>query len=100
MLNLALYLVMMLLGALIGSKVLSKEKEHSWIGKFQYVAIVILVVVMGARIGSDKKVFESIQEIGISASVVTVFVFIGSVLAVFLVRKLLGYDRKGERHHD
>lgn len=94
--SLVLYLVILAAGSVAGSKLLKPEKEYRWIGKVQFVAIMILVVAMGIRIGSDDKVISSLADIGVSAFVITVFVLIGSVCAVFLARRyLLRLDKKG-----
>ena len=50
------------LGAFVGSKVLSDEKEYKWIGKIQFVAIIILVLAIGIRIGSDDRVISSLGD--------------------------------------
>lgn len=91
---------MILIGSIVGNKVLSKEKEYKWIGKIQIIAIIILIFTMGMRIGADDRVMGSLKEIGVSALVITLFVMTGSVLAVFLARKFMKLDREGNEKND
>jgi hypothetical protein len=98
--DLLLYLAMLVLGTLVGFKALSAEKEYKWIIKVQYVAIIILVMAMGIRIGADERVINSIRDIGVSSFIITVFVMGGSVLFLFLVRKWMKLDREGMPKND
>ena len=69
-------------------------------GQVQFVAIVILVFTMGSRIGADKSIVASLDSIGITALIITVFILAGSVGAVFLARKLLGFNKEGVKTDD
>lgn len=93
---LALYLGSALVGAIVGAKVLDKQKEYKTLGNMSTMCLCVIIFVMGARIGSDDKVIESLQTIGIKALVITLFCFAGSVLVCFLIRKFLGIDSRGE----
>ena len=97
---LALYLVITFIGFFVGSKLKDSEKSLKWTGKVQLVAIVILVFTMGSRLGADKSIIASLDSLGITALVISVLVFAGSVAAVFLTRKLLGFDREGIKNDD
>lgn len=100
MTSLLLYLGMIVLGSIVGNKVMSREKEYKWVGKVQVVAIIVLIFTMGMRIGADERVVKSLKSIGLSAFVITLFTMTGSVLAVFLVRRLMKLDRRGESKDD
>lgn len=97
---LALYLTITFVGYIVGSKLKKSEKNFSWTGKVQFVAIVILVFTMGSRIGADKSIIASLDSIGITAFITTVLVLAGSVGAVFLARKLLGFNKEGVKTDD
>lgn len=97
---LALYLAITFVGYLAGSKLKKSERKFSWTGRVQFVAIVILVFTMGSRIGADKSIVASLDSIGITAFIVTAFVLAGSVGAVFLTRKLLGFNKEGVKTDD
>ncbi|MGP1569773.1 MAG: LysO family transporter [Eubacteriales bacterium] len=93
---LALYLGSALIGAIVGAKLLDKQKEYKVLSNISTVCLCVIIFAMGARIGSDDKVIKSLQTIGIKAFVITLFCFTGSILACFVIRKLLGIDSKGE----
>lgn len=95
-----LYLGMALIGYFIGNKFIDKEKEYSWINKGTTVTLIILIFIMGARVGSNERVINSLQTIGIKAIVITVFAFAGSVVGCILVRKIFRIDRKGVKIDD
>ena len=61
----------------------------------QTIALVALVFVMGARIGSEDEIVRSLDTIGLKALVITLFILAGTVLTAFVVRKLLGFDKYG-----
>lgn len=97
---LVLYLAITFAGYIVGSKLKNSERNFSWTGKVQFVAIVILVFTMGSRIGADKSIVASLDSIGITALIITVFILAGSVGAVFLARKLLGFNKEGVKTDD
>lgn len=97
---LALYLAVTLIGYFVGSKTRTSEKSLGWTGKVQLIAIIILVFTMGSRIGADKSIIASLDSIGVTALVITAFIFAGSVAFVFLTRKLFGFDKEGVRKDD
>lgn len=92
---LILYLGMMVVGAIVGSRKCMRNREFPWIGKVHTVALVILIFVLGVNIGTDDRVFDSLSEIGVAAVVVTVFVMVGSFAFVTIIRRLVGLDREG-----
>lgn len=94
-LSLLLYIGMLALGVLIGSRKSVRRKDLPWLGRVQFIALVALIFVLGVEIGADDKVISSLGEIGLSALVITVFALVGSILCVSLVRRLLKLDREG-----
>ena len=86
---------MLLFGGFIGKVLLKKEKKYKWIGNIQLVSILVLVILMGIKIGSDERVLNSIREIGALAFIIAIFSVIGGILLLFLVRNLFGFNRKG-----
>lgn len=95
-----LYIAIMGLGILIGSKKLSPEKEYKWLSQLQFVALMVLITALGIQIGSNKQVVASLSEIGLSAFIVTMFCMAGSVLCLFVLRKWMRIDKKGVRRDD
>lgn len=95
MADLALYLGVTIIGYSFGSKLRSKRDSLLWTGKVQTVAITLLVLCMGARMGANKEITENLSTIGISAFLITVVIMLFSTAAIYIVRKLLGIDRYG-----
>ena len=93
--SLLLYIGMLALGSLVGSRRSVRSRTLPWLGRLQFVALIILIAILGVAIGADDKVISSLGEICLSALVITVFALAGSLLAVTLVRRLLGLDRQG-----
>ena len=93
--SLLLYLGMMAIGVLVGSRKWVRNRELPWIGRVQSVALILLILTLGINIGMDERVFDSLSEIGIAAVVITVFAMLGSLFCVSLMRRALGLDKKG-----
>lgn len=96
--DLALYIGAIIVGYFVGSRVRSKRDSMTWTGKVQTVAITILVIAMGARMGANREVTENLGDIGVSALIMTAGVMGCTILALFLVRKVIGIDRYGIMH--
>lgn len=99
---LIIYLGLAFIGYLVGNKLLPKDKSKSykWVTMIQMVAVTILIFTMGARIGADETIVAGLGSIGLSSAVLTIFTMFGSVLMVFLLRKLLKTDKRGVREND
>ena len=92
---LVLYLGITVVGYGIGTYIKKKEMGLKGVGAIQAAAIMLLVFFMGSRIGADRSIVRSLDTIGLTAFVITLFVLAGSVAAVFVTRRLLGFDRRG-----
>ncbi len=77
-----LYLAMLLIGIVIGYKEISHKKLLESLDKFQMAALLVLLFIMGLRIGADPEVMASIQVIGLKS-----FIFAGITVffSVFFV---------------
>jgi uncharacterized membrane protein YbjE (DUF340 family) len=96
MTDLVLYLGITAVGYFLGSKLREKREKLWWTGKVQTVAITILVLLMGVRMGSNKEIIDNLRTIGISAFAMTVLVILFSILAITVTRKILKIDRYGD----
>lgn len=94
------YWGMILLGYLIGSKCKNMSERLAFIGKLLILTVVILVFVMGSRMGSNKEVLSNLHIIGFDALLITLFVMAGSVTAVAITRKFLKINKKGLARDD
>lgn len=93
--DLILYLGVTFIGFVIGSKVRSHRDRFSWTSRVQMVALIILVMVMGMRMGSNEEVIANLSTIGISAFLMTAVIMACSILAIWLARQVMGIDRFG-----
>ena len=92
---LILYLSLCLVGYFLGAYLKKRNIILKGASVLQTIALVALVFVMGARIGSEDEIVRSLDTIGLKALVITLFIFAGTVLAAFITRKLLGFDKFG-----
>lgn len=95
MADLILYLGVTAIGYALGSKLRNKKESLTWTGKIQTVSLMLLVLCMGMRMGANKEITENLSTIGLSAFLMTIVIVVFSVVAVFLVRKLLKMDKYG-----
>lgn len=90
-----------IVGGIVGREIFVKRNiKLKGYGTIQSITVFILVFFMGTKIGSDERILDSIKDIGISSVVVTAATMIGSVLAVFLLRKFLKMNKEGNRKND
>ena len=84
-----LYLLMLILGIWIGYKEISHKKLLDGLDKLQLLALIILLLVMGIRIGADPDVMDSIQIIGFRGFVFALITIVFSVLPVFIYTRFI-----------
>lgn len=97
---LALYLAITLIGYLVGSKLRKRNMKIKWVGKIQTIAIIVLITLMGCRLGANSEVVKNIPSYGLTALIITIFAMAGSVAAIVVVRKALGINRQGVKTDD
>ncbi len=93
--DLILYLGITLVGYFFGAKFNAKKEKFFWIGTVQTVAIIVLVLFMGMRMGANREITDNIGAIGIYALVMTIFTMAFSILFITITRKIFGIDKKG-----
>ena len=59
--------------------------------------VVVLVFIMGMRMGSDQQVVDSIGDIGVLSVLISVVLWVGTFLAIWITRKAIRMDRYGQR---
>ncbi len=94
--DLVLYLGITAVGYVLGAQLRTVKDKLSWTGKVQTLALIVLIVLMGTRMGANEEITANLSTIGISAFFMTVAVLIGSIGAVYITRKLLGIDKFGK----
>lgn len=95
-----LYISLAIIGYFIAGLLTKKGIALKGTGIIQTITVVVLVFVMGSRIGADESIFRSLGTIGVMALVLTFFIQGGSLLAILFARKLMGFDKKGIRGGD
>ena len=93
MLLLLLYWAIMIACYLIASKVRAHAEKFSFIEKTMNLVIYLLVCIMGLRMGANEEVTSNLGTIGLQSVLITLLTVGGSMLAVFVTRKLVGLDR-------
>ena len=92
LLNLAVYLALVVLGAFLGSRPAIQSRPMPWLGRFQTAALLLLIVTLGA----NDEIVSSLAAIGLNALIITLTSMVGSLLAVHILRKyLLELDAQG-----
>ena len=97
---LLVYVGMCIAGYFVGSILRKKKAKLNWSGKVQTILIFCLLFIMGARLFGNERVVSSLGEIGISAFIMTILCMAGSLIAVFITRKMLKYNRNGVRNNE
>ena len=96
--NMLIYIALVALGIFLGVRHLWGETFSRWLGKLQLASLLALIVALGIRLGADREVMGSLEQIGLSSLTITLFSMTGSLLAVTLLRRfVLHLDRFG-RH--
>ena len=86
-----------ILGFVTGRKIIPKDSKLKWLDSLLMVLIVVLLLILGAEIGSDENVVSSFGSIGFIAFILAVFAIAGSIIMVTLTRKTLGIDKWGKK---
>lgn len=89
-----LYIVIILIGALIGYKELISKKVLKRMSSIQYFCLLFLLFVMGIKIGVNKNVLMSVHKLGFTAVVISIFSILFSILGVKLVSKHIKAEKK------
>ena len=87
MTDIILYISIIVVSGIVGSKVRAYRDRLGWTGTVQTMAIVLLVVLMGARMGANEEIIDNLGTIGLAAFAMTIAMMIGSLLCLFLCAK-------------
>ena len=90
-----MYLSVTFGGYVLGTKVRDQRDKLKWTGKVQIVALIVLVLTMGMRMGSNEEVIANLSTIGISALLMTVVIMASSIFAITAARWCMKIDRFG-----
>ena len=92
---LAMYWSIMLACYFIASRLRHRAESFGFLNRILTFFIILLVFIMGLQMGADEEVTSSLGTIGLQAVIMTAMAVGGSMLFVFLGRKLFGLNRQG-----
>lgn len=92
---LAMYWSIMLACYFIASRLRHRAESFGFLNRILTFFIVALVFIMGLQMGADEEVTSSLGTIGLQAVLMTAAAVGGSMLFVFLGRKIFGLSRQG-----
>ena len=87
--SLATYVAFVAAGALIGSRKAVRSRPLVWLGKIQFAALMVMVAMLGIKLGANDEVIPALAQIGLTALVLTLLAMIGSLLCVHLLRRFV-----------
>ncbi len=87
--RLFVYLFILFLGSIVGLKKIVSEKVLEKVNIIQISVLLVLLFVMGIRIGLDKKVVSSFLELGFQAVIISIFSIFFSILFIRLIKKYI-----------
>lgn len=93
--DLILYLGITCFGYFCGSRLRHKQENMQWTSKVQTVAMILLILGMGMRMGANEQVTQNLDTIGLSALLITIFTMGLTVICIRITRGIMGMDRRG-----
>lgn len=97
-LRLIMYIGLLSLGIVVGSKVALPKSMDKLLSKLQLMSVILLLFVMGIRIGINNQVISSFGSIGFSATCLSLGAIVGSVFMLKCVSSFI--LKKGGQAHD
>ena len=95
MIDIFMYVGFCVIGYALGVPLRKAKEKIKWIGTAQSISVIALVVVMGARIGSNEDIVANLGSYGIYSAIYTLAIMFMSVLCVSITRRLLKLNRYG-----
>ncbi|PID81324.1 MAG: hypothetical protein CR995_00170 [Clostridiales bacterium] len=93
---LLLYIIFCIAGGFYGNYLKKRDKKLTWSSKFQTAMLIVLLFTMGSRLGANQRIINNLSGIGLTSLLITIFVLAGSVIAIFIMRKLIGINKVGD----
>mgnify|MGYP001069568664 CR=1 FL=1 len=85
--DIILYISIIVIGGIIGTRLRRYEEKLAWRDRIQTLAIMALVILMGARMGCNEQVINNIGTIGVTALVMTLEFYFSLLCVFFLPEK-------------
>lgn len=94
--RLIIYLSIIILGAFISYKKFVHKNVLKKLTTIQSVSIIILLFVMGIKIGGDKEVISSFLTLGYQALIFSIFSIAFSIFFVMIIKRFIIYKEDEE----
>lgn len=94
--DIILYIGIIVVSGIVGSRVRAYRDKLGWTSTIQTMAIVLLVLLMGARMGANEEIIANLGTIGLASFVMTIAMMLGSLIFLFLARKVLGFTKNAQ----
>lgn len=94
--DIILYIGIIVVSGIVGSRVRAYRDKLGWTSTIQTMAIVLLVLLMGARMGANEEIIANLGTIGLASFVMTIAMMLGSLIFLFLARKALGFTKNAQ----
>ena len=91
--------VTLVLGILLGILYKMSETKYARINKVTTVTLFIMLFALGAQIGSKDELLSNMALLGSRAFIIALFSIIGSIIALWLVVRILGIEKIREDLH-
>ena len=95
MTDIFMYLGFCAIGYALGVPLRKAKDKLKWIGTAQSISVIALVVIMGARIGSNDDIVANLGSYGIYSAIYTLAILFMSVLCVSITRRFLKLNKYG-----
>lgn len=87
--NIIMYFSLLLVGILVGRNEKVEKMLETKLGIIQSLCLMLLLFIMGVKIGMDDKVLSSFGKLGFKAVIITVFTVSFSIIFLRLGRGLI-----------
>ncbi len=88
------YVIILVLGAILSRKNFIPKKIYPHIERLQFISLIILLVSMGAKMGMDETVINSLLTIGLHSLLFAVVVVFFSTFFIFVFKRLAVKKKK------
>ncbi len=95
MFDLLLYLIMIIIGFIAGTLLRAKKEKLGFVTRLQTLSIMLLLLMMGVKMGANAEVIANIKTIGLYALIFTVLVIGCTLISLTVVRRLMKVNKQG-----
>lgn len=93
---LVLYWSFLAAAFIVASRLRRNGVSFEWVQPSMLAAIYVMCLIMGVRMGINEQITSNLGSIGLMSLVITAFCIVGSMVMIFIMRKIFGVDRYGD----